>query len=332
MNGRVYDYNVGRFLSVDPYIQGSGSQGINPYSYIMNNPLAGTDPSGYSISCDPGGEAICGPFGYGDNCSYCVSAGGEQQSSNGSEEVVTKAFNDMARTEITEIGGDVMTITQGPIKYPNAANGNDQVGGESTFGNALGGLFNSILSSFGSGGGHGSPEEEYRLKNSKFGVGPGCAVEGNCISKGNLQNMSSVASLVGTVSPGPLVVEAALFQGTQRAVIRTPYANATSSTPLLPAPSMVKHHIFNVFRGSSTRSQKYREFFKKHGIVLDNHTVQISASFHTKVVHRAGNNWTTRWKTWIDKNPNATTTQVYQQAGKMMDDYGINHLPIVPYR
>ncbi|GGO64095.1 RHS repeat domain-containing protein [Bowmanella pacifica] len=49
MNGRVYDYNVGRFLSVDPIIQSPGnSQSINPYSYIMNNPLAGTDPSGYT--------------------------------------------------------------------------------------------------------------------------------------------------------------------------------------------------------------------------------------------------------------------------------------------
>ena len=46
MNGRVYDYNVGRFLSVDPFVH-EGSQGINPYSYIMNNPLAGTDPTGY---------------------------------------------------------------------------------------------------------------------------------------------------------------------------------------------------------------------------------------------------------------------------------------------
>ncbi|GAB2191041.1 hypothetical protein MAH1_26490 [Sessilibacter sp. MAH1] len=48
MNGRVYDYNLGRFLSVDPVIQSPGnSQSMNPYSYIMNNPLAGTDPSGY---------------------------------------------------------------------------------------------------------------------------------------------------------------------------------------------------------------------------------------------------------------------------------------------
>ncbi|MDX3775807.1 RHS repeat-associated core domain-containing protein, partial [Chromatiaceae bacterium AAb-1] len=48
MIGRVYDYRLGRFLSVDPIIQNPGdSQSFNPYSYIMNNPLAGTDPTGY---------------------------------------------------------------------------------------------------------------------------------------------------------------------------------------------------------------------------------------------------------------------------------------------
>ncbi|EIW89892.1 YD repeat-containing protein [Alishewanella agri BL06] len=52
MNGRVYDYNLGRFYSVDPVIQAPGnSQSLNPYSYIMNNPLAGTDPTGYTAEC-----------------------------------------------------------------------------------------------------------------------------------------------------------------------------------------------------------------------------------------------------------------------------------------
>jgi hypothetical protein len=51
MNGRVYDYNLGRFLSVDPFIQDpDNSQSMNPYSYIMNNPLSGSDPSGY-VGC-----------------------------------------------------------------------------------------------------------------------------------------------------------------------------------------------------------------------------------------------------------------------------------------
>ncbi|MCA0891996.1 RHS repeat-associated core domain-containing protein [Microbulbifer agarilyticus] len=52
MNGRAYDYNLGRFLSVDPFIMEPGnSQALNPYSYILNNPLAGTDPSGYTAQC-----------------------------------------------------------------------------------------------------------------------------------------------------------------------------------------------------------------------------------------------------------------------------------------
>nr|WP_246722905.1 fibronectin type III domain-containing protein [Aliikangiella sp. G2MR2-5] len=61
MNGRVYDYNLGRFLSVDPFIQEPGnSQSMNPYSYIMNNPLAGTDPSGYT-ACDAGDDSCDKP-------------------------------------------------------------------------------------------------------------------------------------------------------------------------------------------------------------------------------------------------------------------------------
>jgi len=49
MNGRVYDYQLGRFLSVDPIISNpANSQSINPYSYIGNNPLSGVDPTGYA--------------------------------------------------------------------------------------------------------------------------------------------------------------------------------------------------------------------------------------------------------------------------------------------
>ena len=49
MNGRVYDYNLGRFLSVDPLIVNeANSQAINPYSYVMNNPLKYHDPTGYA--------------------------------------------------------------------------------------------------------------------------------------------------------------------------------------------------------------------------------------------------------------------------------------------
>ena len=40
MNGRVYDPNVGRFLSTDPLISDFGdSQSVNPYAYVGNRPL-----------------------------------------------------------------------------------------------------------------------------------------------------------------------------------------------------------------------------------------------------------------------------------------------------
>lgn len=55
MNGRVYDYKLGRFLSIDPIISNpANSQSINPYSYIGNNPLSGVDPTGYT-------EVVGGP-------------------------------------------------------------------------------------------------------------------------------------------------------------------------------------------------------------------------------------------------------------------------------
>ena len=48
MNGRLFDYHLGRFYQVDPVVQfPTNSQSLNPYSYLMNNPFAGTDPSGY---------------------------------------------------------------------------------------------------------------------------------------------------------------------------------------------------------------------------------------------------------------------------------------------
>ncbi len=49
MNGRVYDPKLGRFLSADPVWLGdlAAPQSLNPYSYVGNNPLSATDPSGY---------------------------------------------------------------------------------------------------------------------------------------------------------------------------------------------------------------------------------------------------------------------------------------------
>ena len=50
MNGRMYDYNLGRFLSPDSYVQNPYmSQNYNRYSYCLNNPLRYTDPTGEKL-------------------------------------------------------------------------------------------------------------------------------------------------------------------------------------------------------------------------------------------------------------------------------------------
>ena len=45
MNGRIYDPHLARFLQADPFMEDTGT--LNRYSYVLNNPLIYTDPSGY---------------------------------------------------------------------------------------------------------------------------------------------------------------------------------------------------------------------------------------------------------------------------------------------
>jgi RHS repeat-associated protein len=57
MNGRVYDPVLGRFLSPDPYVQAPrDGQSLNRYSYVRNNPLRYTDPSGYCFNGHPAAD------------------------------------------------------------------------------------------------------------------------------------------------------------------------------------------------------------------------------------------------------------------------------------
>jgi len=77
MNGRVFDPELGRFLSPDPLIQApDNTQSFNRYSYTFNNPLSYTDPSGYEARrvediLAPGRREQASGCGYGNVQSGC---------------------------------------------------------------------------------------------------------------------------------------------------------------------------------------------------------------------------------------------------------------------
>ncbi|MCS4308917.1 RHS repeat-associated protein [Rheinheimera pacifica] len=48
MGGRIYDPELGRFIQADPIVQDPrDAQSLNRYTYVFNNPLSYTDPTGY---------------------------------------------------------------------------------------------------------------------------------------------------------------------------------------------------------------------------------------------------------------------------------------------
>gem|GEM_PF-6212926 len=48
MGGRIYDPDLGRFIQADPIVQDPrDAQSLNRYTYVFNNPLSYTDPTGY---------------------------------------------------------------------------------------------------------------------------------------------------------------------------------------------------------------------------------------------------------------------------------------------
>jgi len=119
MNGRAYDPELGRFLSVDPFIQfPDNSQSLNPYTYVMNNPLSGTDPTGYLIRYNAGSAfapTVIYQYGRGGQnngavtitCDLCSVKVTTERNGNPDEIAVVKIDN-VSKIEIKESKGNVV--------------------------------------------------------------------------------------------------------------------------------------------------------------------------------------------------------------------------------
>lgn len=117
MNGRMYDYNVGRFMGVDPFIQFPlNSQSLNPYSYILNNPLSGTDPTGYRSICPTG------------NCNTVVN----MSPTTGAEEFQPAQTEAKRSVTVRDGDGGRKTTNMTVTTAPDGTNSYTQVGATST--------------------------------------------------------------------------------------------------------------------------------------------------------------------------------------------------------
>jgi RHS repeat-associated protein len=88
LNGRVYDPLIARFLSGDPHVTDpKNGQNYNRYSYVLNNPMNGTDPTGFDEAPDNPSDNEVTP---GAGSGYLMAS----VATNSTTGVVTFTFSD----------------------------------------------------------------------------------------------------------------------------------------------------------------------------------------------------------------------------------------------
>ncbi len=168
MNGRVYDPILGRFLTPDPLVQAPTlSQSWNRYSYVWNNPLRNTDPSGYKTSSTTsteyaqevqrnGKQADVDVVEAGPNGSTTITKGGagiKTIQKKGSENTGTKTESREEYQNRMRYQMNCGCLTKGPDS------GNDNGGDKSQASNAVA----ADAASPGVVGGTGDPEDVGKL-------------------------------------------------------------------------------------------------------------------------------------------------------------------------
>jgi GH24 family phage-related lysozyme (muramidase) len=125
-------------MSVNPLIQSpTSTQSVNPYSYIMNNPLAGINPTGYAIDiiiCGPEGSTCDAPDGPKDSAGQKGGSNNKDNSgpSGGSSRAPAPPNNgsgSVAKMPPNEGGG----ATIGSLKQNAAKGGDNQKASEFDF-------------------------------------------------------------------------------------------------------------------------------------------------------------------------------------------------------
>jgi hypothetical protein len=171
--------------------------------------------------------------------------------------------------------------------------------------------------------GLGSTAGTQQLHNgTAFDGGAGGAVLDH--TRDMLLNGAGQAAGIGMLRFGDEAVDAA------NALRRGRTVNNVAGHLAGPVGRMADHHIFPV---------QFKSFFSSRGVDIDSFTVTVEHQItHLRGIHGGGNmgqfpgRWNQLWQGFIDVNPNATAKDVYQFGGKLIDDFGLGHLPVHPFR
>jgi RHS repeat-associated protein len=385
LNGRVYDPYVARMLSADPMVPDPlNGQTWNRYSYVGNNPLAFTDPTGYCIlglcgidtffnriftgiqhflqrnpligsifqiavtaACVAAGE-VCAPLVplIAGLTSFAIAG-----VTTGSLDYALKAGLIAGLTAVAfNAVGD---ITLGP-GHPTPEFGSSAFF-ENVAGHALVGCGSAVASGGKCGAGalsaavpafagpviNNLPFGAALVANSTLGglasVAGGGKFENGAVTGAfgylfNAEGGRLLGGIIGGAAVGALtgpedvpgIVAGHFLGGAIGSWIEDAFFGGT---PALPAPNLQDHHIF---------PRQYEDYFNARGIDIDDYTVTVGQTQHLQGIHGNGlgnlpGGWNSQWGEFIANNPNASAPQVYQQAGKMMDQYGLNDLPMHRY-
>ncbi|AQT60991.1 FG-GAP-like repeat-containing protein [Cellvibrio sp. PSBB023] len=330
MNGRVYDGALGRFIQADPIIQDPMRvQSLNRYSYVWNNPLNATDPSGFKCVGSQTGE---------EECTQTKEDKVEEVEVTGKKEerarsVVTLtfvsgttsgnsfsgyAFSGQGYTAFVSedivkkySGGDLKNITQKDM---------DKMLAGAAANNSLAVFSDAALDALGDVGGIENLEG-----NPFLGA---VAVVAEQFTMGIVFGDTSILSLRTT--PQIEANKAAAMEGKAGKLL-----NAIAMVGMvrggflkgLPKARTMDHHLL---------PQQFRKFFQARGIDIEQHTITLGEKTHLLGIHGRGlgkmpGGWNDRWRSYIDANPNASTKDIYQQLGRMIDDFDLNKYQIHPY-
>ena len=96
----------------------------------------------------------------------------------------------------------------------------------------------------------------------------------------------------------------------------------TDPARLLPSPRMHRHHIF---------PRQFSRFWNRAEIRANRYKVQIEQATHLRGVHGRGlaelpGRWNRAWGEFLRNNPDASALRIFQQAGRMMDEFGLSDI------